>query len=112
MVDQFSNLTLSKYEKKSIPLVATVNESVILGNHRMEGKVVSGSDKERRRKTDMVDAVKLARYKGIEIPKHFGNARWSRNFISWIEGEAKKDIVLEGTLLLMLEEVNCYVSYY
>lgn len=179
--------------------VATVNESVILGNHRMEGKVenvvthlqkrfpgatfkcvyescawgfelqrqltargmecivvhaadVSGSDKERRRKTDMVDAVKLARYhaggllqgihipdqelqkqrnlvryrtklmrdlirsrnrlksllkyQGIEIPKHFGKARWSRNFISWIEGEAKKDIVLEGTLLLMLEEVK------
>jgi transposase len=101
--------------------VATVNETVVLGNHRMEGKVenviqhlqkrypgasfkcvyescawgfelqrqltmrglecivvhaadVLGSDKERKRKTDKVDAVKLARYhaagllQGIYIP--------------------------------------------
>lgn len=101
--------------------VAAVNETVVLGNHRMEGKVenvihhlqkrypgatfkcvyescawgfelqrqltmrglecivvhaadVLGSDKERKRKTDKVDAVKLARYhaagllQGIYIP--------------------------------------------
>jgi transposase len=179
--------------------IATVNETVVLGNHRMEGKVenvvnhlqkrfpgatfkcvyescawgfelqrqliargmecivvnaadVSGSDKERKRKTDKVDAVKLARYhaagllqgihipneelqkqrnlvryrtklirdlnrsknrlkgllkyQGIETPKQFSRASWSRNFMSWIEQEAQKDIVLKDTLLLMLEQVK------
>ena len=179
--------------------IASVNETVVLGNHRMEGKVenvvthlqkkfpgatfkcvyessawefklqrqlvargmecivvhaadVSGSDKERKRKTDKVDAVKLARYhaagllqgiyvpdeelqkqrnlvrfrckltrdltrsrnrlksllkyQGIETPKQFGKARWSRNFLTWVEQEAQKDIVLKDTLLFMLAEVK------
>ena len=174
--------------------VATVNETVVLGNHRMEGKVenvvshlqkkfpgatfkcvyessawgfdlqrqlvargmecivvhaadVSGSDKERKRKTDKVDAVKLARYhaagllrgiyvpdeelqkqrnlvryrskltrdltrsrnrlksllkyQGIETPAQFGKAHWSRNFMTWVEQKAQKDIVLKDTLLLI-----------
>lgn len=113
---------------------------------------VSTTDKEKRRKTDKVDALKLARdlesnnlkaihvpdeeiqkdrnlirfrkklqgdlnrsknriksllkYQGIIIPAKFGKACWSFKFMSWIEEEAKKDILLQDTLLLMLEEVK------
>ena len=113
---------------------------------------VSSTDKEKRRKTDKVDALKLARnleaneltaiyvpdetvqkqrnlirwrkklswdlnksrnrlksllkYQGIEIPKQFGKANWSKNFMKWIEQEAAKHIVLADTLLLMLEQVR------
>jgi transposase len=113
---------------------------------------VSTSDKERRRKTDKVDALKLARdhasqrlvgihvpdediqkqrnliryrkrlvgdlnrsknrlksllkYQGIDIPEKFGKAGWSRNFMSWVEEEAKKDVLLQDVLLLLLEQVK------
>lgn len=113
---------------------------------------VSSTDKEKRRKTDKVDALKLARdlesnhlraihvpeeglqkernlirfrkrllydlnrsrnrlksllkYQGIAIPAQFGKACWSYNFMNWVEGEAKKDLLLQDTLLLMLEEVR------
>jgi len=113
---------------------------------------VSTTDKERRRKTDKVDALKLARdlesglleaiyvpdeeiqkdrnlirfrkklkgdlnrsknrfksllkYQGIIIPPQFGKACWSLKFMKWAELEAKKDILLQETLLLMLEEVK------
>ena len=114
---------------------------------------VSSSDKERKRKTDKVDALKLARnlasgdltaiyvpeeelqkqrnlvrfrkklvgdlnrsknrlksllkYQGINIPEQFGKKNnWSRNFTNWVEDEAKKDILLQDTLLLMLEEIK------
>jgi len=113
---------------------------------------VSTTDKEKRRKTDKADALKLARelesnnlkaihvpnedlqkernlirfrkrlkgdlnrsknrlksllkYQGINIPAQFGKACWSHKFMNWIEQEAKKDILLQDTLLLMLEEVK------
>lgn len=113
---------------------------------------VATNDKERRRKTDKVDALKLARdheshrlmpihvpdediqkqrnfiryrkrllgdlnrsknrlksllkYQGIDIPVKFGKAGWSRNFMSWVEEEANKDLLLQDVLLLMLEQVN------
>jgi transposase len=114
---------------------------------------VSGSDKEKKRKTDKVDALKLARnhaarqltpihvpdediqkernlirfrkklvgnlnrsknrlksllkYQGINIPEQFGKKNnWSYNFMNWVEEEARKDALLQDTLLLMLEEVK------
>jgi transposase len=113
---------------------------------------VSTNDKERRRKTDKVDALKLARkhashelkgiyipnedaqkernvvryrkgvvgdlnrsknrlksllkYQGIDIPERFGKGCWSNKFMSWIEEEAKKDILLQDVLLLMLEQIR------
>src|SRR3954469_10945034 len=113
---------------------------------------VSTTDKEKRRKTDKVDALKLARdlesnhlkaiyvpdediqkernlirfrkrlkgdlnrsknrlksllkYQGINIPAQFGKACWSKKFMAWIEEEAKKDILLRDTLLLMLEQIK------
>jgi transposase len=113
---------------------------------------VSTNDKEKRRKTDKVDALKLARkhsshelkgihipnediqkdrnvvryrkavvgdlnrsknrlksllkYQGIEIPEKFGKANWSKNFMNWVEEEAKKDPLLQDVLLLMLEQVK------
>jgi transposase len=113
---------------------------------------VSTTDKEKRRKTDKVDALKLARdlesnhlkaiyvpdedlqkernlirfrkrlkgdlnrsknrlksllkYQGINIPAQFGKACWSKKFMAWIEEEAKKDILLRATLLLMLEQIK------
>ncbi|HXL57581.1 MAG TPA: IS110 family transposase [Chitinophagaceae bacterium] len=114
---------------------------------------VSSSDKEKKRKTDNVDALKLARnlaahqltaihvpdedlqkernlirfrkklvgdlnrsknrlksllkYQGINIPEQLGKKNnWSYNFMNWIEDEAKKDILLQDTLLLMLEEIK------
>jgi transposase len=114
---------------------------------------VSSSDKEKKRKTDKVDALKLARnhaarqltaihvpdediqkernlirfrkklvgdlnrsknrlkslmkYQGINIPEQFGKKNtWSRNFMNWVEEEAKKDNLLQDTLLLMLEEIK------
>lgn len=113
---------------------------------------VSSTDKEKRRKTDKVDALKLARdleskhlkaihvpeeglqkernlirfrkrlmgdvnrsrnrlksllkYQGIDIPEQFGKACWSYNFMNWVAAEAKKDVLLQDTLLLMLEEVR------
>jgi transposase len=114
---------------------------------------VSSSDKEKKRKTDKVDARKLARnlasgdltaihvpdedlqkqrnlirfrkklvgdlnrsknrlksllkYQGIKIPEQLGKKNnWSRNFMNWVEDEAKKDILLQDTLLLMLEEIK------
>jgi transposase len=113
---------------------------------------VSATDKEKRRKTDKVDALKLARdlesnhlkavhvpnealqkdrnlirfrkklkgdlnrsqnrlksllkYQGIDIPARFGKACWSKKFMNWVEEEAKKDISLQDTMLLMLEEVK------
>jgi transposase len=113
---------------------------------------VSTNDKERRRKTDKVDALKLARkhashdlkaihvpneddqkqrnliryrkrivgdlnrsknrlksllkYQGIDIPEKFGKACWSNKFMSWIEEEAKKDLLLQDVLLLMLEQIR------
>ena len=113
---------------------------------------VATNDKERRRKTDPVDALKLARkhashdlkaihvpdegtqkqrnliryrkavvgdltrsknrlksllkYQGIDIPEKFDNAGWSRNFMKWVEEEAKKDALLQDVLLLMLEQIE------
>lgn len=114
---------------------------------------VSSSDKEKKRKTDKVDALKLAhnleakqltaihvpdetvqkernlirfrkkltgdlnrsknrlksllKYQGINIPEQLGKKNnWSHNFLNWVEQEAGKDIVLQDTLLLMLEEVK------
>jgi transposase len=114
---------------------------------------VSSSDKEKKRKTDKVDALKLARnhaahqltsihvpneeiqkqrnlirfrkklvgdlnrsknrlksllkYQGINIPEQLGKKNnWSYNFMNWIEEVAKKDVLLQDTLLLMLEEVK------
>src|SRR6266536_659918 len=114
---------------------------------------ISSSDKEKKRKTDKVDALKLARnlaahqitaihvpdediqkqrnlirfrkklvgdlnrsknrlksllkYQGINIPEQLGKKNnWSYNFMNWIEDEAKKDILLQDTLLLMLEEIK------
>lgn len=113
---------------------------------------VATNDKERRRKTDPVDALKLARkhashdlkaihvpdediqkernliryrkavvgdlnrsknrlksllrYQGIEIPEKFGQANWSKNFMSWVEEQAKKDALLQDVLLLMLEQIK------
>src|SRR6266511_1357585 len=48
----------------------------------------------------------LLKYQGINIPAQFGKACWSHKFMNWIEEEAKKDILLQNTLLLMLEEVK------
>src|SRR6266496_993140 len=82
---------------------------------------VSSSDKEKKRKTDNVDAKKLVgdlnrsknrlksllKYQGINIPEQLGKKNnWSYNFMNWIEDEAKKDILLQDTLLLMLEEIK------
>jgi transposase len=113
---------------------------------------VSTNDKERKRKTDKVDALKLARrhashelkaihvpdedtqkernlgryrkrvvwdlnrsknrlksllkYQGIEIPERFEKANWSKKFMSWVEEEAKKDPLLQDTLLWMLEQIQ------
>jgi transposase len=113
---------------------------------------VSTTDKEKRRKTDKVDALKLARdlesnhlkaiyvpdedlqkernlvrfrkrlkgdlirsknrlksllkYQGINIPAQFGKGCWSYKFMNWVEQEAKKDILLQDTLLLMLEQIK------
>ena len=114
---------------------------------------VSSSDKEKKRKTDKVDAHKLARnlasgdltaihvpdealqkernlirfrkklvgdlnrsknrlksllkYQGIKIPEQLGKKNnWSRNFMNWVEQEAKRDILLQDTLLLMLEQIK------
>jgi transposase len=113
---------------------------------------VSTTDKEKRRKTDKVDALKLAhdlesnhlkaiyvpdedlqkernlvrfrkrlkgdlirsknrlksllKYQGINIPAQFGKGCWSYKFMNWIEEEAKKDFLLQDTLLLMLEQIK------
>jgi transposase len=114
---------------------------------------ISSTDKEKKRKTDKVDALKLARnlaahqitaihvpdekiqkqrnlirfrkklvgdlnrsknrlksvlkYQGINIPEQFGKKNnWSHNFMNWVEEEAKKDVLLQDTLLLMLEEIK------
>jgi len=113
---------------------------------------VSTNDKERKRKTDKVDALKLARshaagdlrgiyipeenlqkernliryrkrlvgdinrsknrlksllkYQGIEIPVQYAKNNWSRNFMNWVEEQAAKDILLQDSLLLMLEQMK------
>lgn len=113
---------------------------------------IPGTDKERRSKTDPIDARKMARslasgmlegvhvpsekeqkerslirfrkklwadlvraknrlkselkFQGIVVPQKYDNPHWSRNFITWIEGQAEKDTDLKDTLLLMLEEVQ------
>jgi transposase len=113
---------------------------------------VSTNDKERKRKTDKVDALKLARrhashelraihipdedtqkernlmryrkrvvwdlnrsknrlksllkYQGIEIPERFNKTNWSKKFINWVEEEARKDLLLQDTLLWMLEQIQ------
>ena len=113
---------------------------------------VSSSDKEKKRKTDKVDALKLAhnleakqltaihvpdetvqkqrnliryrkkltgdlnrsknrlksllKYQGIDIPEQFGKAIWSHNFMKWVEQEAEKDMFLQDSLFLMLEQVK------
>ena len=114
---------------------------------------VSSTDKEKRRKTDKRDALKLARnhaaheltaihipdesiqkernlirfrkklrgdlnrgknrlksllkYQGLNIPEQLGKKNnWSHNFMNWVEEEAKKDVLLQDTLLLMLEEIK------
>jgi transposase len=113
---------------------------------------VSTNDKERKRKTDKVDALKLAhkhashelraihipdedtqkernliryrkrlvgdlnrsknrlksllKYQGIEIPEKFNKTNWSKKFMSWVEEEAKKDLLLQDTLLWMLEQIE------
>src|SRR5207249_5115872 len=118
---------------------------------------VSGSDKEKKRKTDKVDALKLARnlasgdlsgiyvpdetlqkernlirfrkklvgdlnrsknrlksllkYQGIKIPEQLGKKNnWSRNFINWVEEEANKDVLLQDTLLFMLEQIKSQIG--
>ena len=113
---------------------------------------VATNDKERRRKTDPVDALKLARkhasgdlkgihipneddqkqrnliryrkklvgdlnrsknrlksllkYQGIDIPEKFGKANWSNQFLSWVEQQAYKDVLLQDILLIMLEQIR------
>lgn len=113
---------------------------------------VATTDKEKRRKTDKVDALKLAhdlesdllkaiyvpdeelqkdrnlmrfrkklkgdlnrsknrlksllKYQGIKTPEQFGKHCWSNKFMQWVEEEAKKDILLQDTLLLMLEQIK------
>ena len=113
---------------------------------------VATNDKERKRKTDRVDALKLARdhashnlkgihipdeeiqkernliryrkrlvedlnrsknrlksllkYQGIDIPENFGKTNWSKNFMSWVEAEAKKDPLLQDVMLLMLGQIK------
>jgi transposase len=113
---------------------------------------VATTDKEKRRKTDKVDALKLAhdlesnllkaihvpdeelqkdrnlirfrkklkgdlnrsknrlksllKYQGINIPEQFGKACWSKKFMQWVEEEAKKDVSLQDTMLLMLEQIK------
>ena len=114
---------------------------------------VSSSDKEKKRKTDKVDALKLARnhaagdlkgihvpdediqkernlirfrkhlvgdfnrsknrlksllkYQGINIPERLCKKNnWSHNFLNWVEEQAKKDVLLKDTLLLMLEQIK------
>jgi transposase len=113
---------------------------------------VPGSDKEKKNKTDKVDAVRLARhhaagllkgihvpdeqlqkernlerfrkrlvgdltrsknrlksllkFQGIDIPMHLDKRHWSANFIKWIEEQASKDLLLNDTIGLMLEEVK------
>ena len=113
---------------------------------------VATSDKERRRKTDAVDALKLARehqshnleaiyvpdeetqkerelirsrkdvvgdlgraknrlksslkYHGIDIPEALDKSNWSNNFLTWVEQEANKDLVLRDVLLLKLEQIK------
>jgi transposase len=113
---------------------------------------VPGSDKERKNKTDKVDAVRLARnhsagllkaihvpdeelqkernlmrfrkkligdlnrsknrlksllkFQGIEIPANMDNSTWSKNFLRWVEEQAAKDILLQDTVELMLEEIR------
>src|SRR6266581_4737597 len=49
----------------------------------------------------------LLKYQGINIPEQLGKKNnWSHNFMNWVEEEAKKDVLLQDTLLLMLEEVK------
>lgn len=113
---------------------------------------VATTDKEKRRKTDKVDALKLAhdlqsgllkaiyvpdeelqkdrnlmrfrkklkgdlnrsknrlksllKFQGIKIPEQFGKRCWSNKFMQWVEEEAKKDILLQDTMLLMLEQIK------
>jgi transposase len=113
---------------------------------------VPGSDKEKKNKTDKVDAVRLARhhaaglleainvpdeqlqkernlmrfrkrlvgdltrsknrlksllkFQGIDIPEQINSSHWSDRFLKWIEEQAAKDSLLQGTVELMLEEVK------
>jgi transposase len=47
------------------------------------------------------------KYQGIDIPEQLGKKNnWSRNFMNWVEEEAKNDALLQDTLLLMLEQVK------
>ena len=49
----------------------------------------------------------LLKYQGINIPEQLGKKNnWSYNFMNWVEEEAKKDVLLQDTLLLMLEEIK------
>jgi len=49
----------------------------------------------------------LLKYQGINIPEQLGKKNnWSYNFMNWVEEVAKKDVLLQDTLLLMLEEIK------
>lgn len=48
----------------------------------------------------------LMKYHGIDIPPRFDKANWSALFMKWVEEQAEKDLLLQDTLLLMLEEVK------
>lgn len=48
----------------------------------------------------------LMKYHGIEIPERFAKANWSFVFMKWVEEQAAQDLLLQDTLLLMLEEVK------
>lgn len=113
---------------------------------------VPGSDKEKKNKTDRVDAIRLARhyaaglleainvpdeelqkernlirfrkkligdlnrtknrlksllkFQGIIIPANMDNPNWSKNFLTWVEDQVVKDILLRDTVELMLDEVK------
>jgi transposase len=113
---------------------------------------VPGNDKEKKNKTDKVDALRLAhhhsngsleaiyvpdeelqkernlmrfrkklvgdltrsknrlksllKFQGIEIPESLDKSNWSNNFITWIEGQAAKDRLLQDTVELMVEQVK------
>lgn len=48
----------------------------------------------------------LLKYQGIIIPEQYDNAKWSYNFLAWVEQQAAQDELLRDTLLLMLEQIK------
>ena len=48
----------------------------------------------------------LMKYHGIDLPARFDKPNWSALFMKWVEEQASQDLLLQDTLLLMLEEVK------